>query len=508
MAQKLHLRAFLFKARYVYILVYMLFTALNKFIPFVTHADSSIGAAMYNCLAILGAVLLAADFFTKRNMFRVRYNGVLLLFFCAYLLSAIYNIKYGWADNAKTLVWMLIQTFMLMAMDIDQPIEAHKKYMHIIFNAYIGLWLAGVIWSLGQYVTQYYMPHVTATGDSTPEGFLAGRLFGVFTDPNVGAVCSIIALLLAVYLLKCKARGTFGKVYYWGSVAANVIYVILSGSRTGELILLCLAAVAAIFVCISRAHSVKAKWYAKTATSALLVILCVALTFGGMRVLKTGLSYVPGVYSKFENMLQQPDTPEKPTEGEKPEKPNDQTNLERPDVVGSEDISNARFKIWKDALKLVEVSPVLGTSARNHLAFAKNHFGEDMFIVRRGYSVHNGYLSLLTYTGLLGAGIMILWMGSVVAYILGYLIRRRKTQDQYYKPVMYLTLALFSVAASAFPMMGIFFGNSVIEVMFWLIMGYTLYMVRVSDQTQNTKEPVLYRISEFVVRKLSKKRKA
>ena len=509
METKTNLQKALFNIRYGYILVFALFTVLNKFIPFVGHVGDTISTLVYNSLAIFGALLLAVDFFTRRNMFRIRYNWLLLAFFGVYILSMVYNIRFGWADNAKTLVWMLIQTFMLMAADPDQPVEAHQKPLNIIFNGYIIVWFTGVAVSLWQFVVQYYAPHIAASGDSTPEGFLDGRLYGVFTDPNVAAVCSVIAALLAVYLLKVTCRRPFVKLCYWITIVFNLIYVVLSGSRTGELILIGIAVAAAVFIGISKIYAAGTKWFVKITQRLLLVALSLVIVVGGIKVLKVGLPYVPQIYSRIESVFQSPsesdpsDDPSNPDDSLDPD--DGPINLERPDVVGSDDISNARFKIWADALKLFQKSPLLGTSARNHLAFAENYFGEEMYMVQRGYSVHNGYLSLLTHTGLLGAGVMALWMGCVVAYILSYLIRRRKARDAHYKAIVCMALVLLAVAISAFPMMGIFFGNSIIEVLFWLIMGYTLYLVRVSDQKNSDKEPVLYRISESIVSKFKRK---
>lgn len=500
-------RSLYFNIRYIYILVYVVFTAFNKFISF-GYVDHSVNAAIYNGLAILGAVLMAVDLFTRRNMLRVRYNGLLVLFFGVYILSMIYNIRFGWVDNAKTLVWMLIQTFMLTAANPDRSFEEHKKYFRIIFDCFIGVWFVGVVISLWQYAAQYSMPHFTPTGDYTPEGFAGGRLFGVFTDPNMAAVCSIVAIILAAYQMKSHTCTRLLKVCYWITMVSNVMYVILSGSRTGEVILFGVVILSVVFYCLCRDHAPDTKWYAKAGQSALLIALSVTLFIGGINITRTGLSYVPSVYERAEILWQiaTGNGDELPPDMGELEGSLDHIDLERPDVVDNDDISNSRFKIWSDALKLFKASPILGTSPRNHLAFAQHYFGEDMYMVRRQYSVHNGYLSLLVHMGVLGTVFMVMWICAVAVYVMRYLIRRRKTRDSYYGLIVCMTMALFAIAVSAFPMSGIFFGNSVVEVLFWLIVGYVLYMIRQSDGAQNEKEPMLYTAAEAAVEKLTKKR--
>lgn len=497
-------RSIYFNVRYSYILVYVVFTALNKFISF-AYVDNSIISAIYNALALFGAALLAVDAFTKRNALRVRYNGLLLAFFGAYVLSMLYNWKFGWTDNAKTLVWMLIQTLLLTAADPQGSFESHQRYLRIIFDCFLALWLVGVVISLGQYATLYHMPHVMPNGDKTPEGFAEGRLFGVFTDPNVAAVCSIIAIVLAVYQMRYRTCGRWVKLCYGISIVANVIYVILSGSRTGEMILLALVMLGTAFFCLCRESKGGTRWYVKAGQSATLIILSAALLVGGINVSRAGLSYVPGLYDRAELLWQivTGDESVSPDDREELDGSLDHIELERPDVVDNDDISNSRFKIWTDALKLFKLSPILGTSARNHLAFAEHYFGKDMYMVRRQYSVHNGYLSLLVFTGVLGAAVMVAWMSCIVVYVLGYLLRRRKSTDPYYGQILCLTMALVAIAISAFPMSGIFFGNSVIEVLFWLILGEVLYLIRCSEGA--TGEPKSYLMAEKLMKKLTRR---
>lgn len=497
-------RSLYFHIRYIYILVYVAFTALNKFIMF-AYVDNSIISAIYNALALSGAALLAVDIFTKRNALRVRYNGLLLMFFGVYVLSMLYNIRFGWANNAKTLVWMLIQTFFLTATDPDDDLATHQKYLRIIFDCFLVMWFAGIVVSLCEYTTLYHVPHVLPSGDKTPEGFTEGRLFGVFTDPNVAAVCSIVAIVLAVYQMKSRTCGRIVKVCYGITIVANVIYVILSGSRTGEMIMIGLVVMGALFFCLCREHKNAMHWYAKAGQSVLLIALSATLFVGGINITRTGLSYVPGLYERGEILWQiiTGDENMNPDDRDELDDSLDHINLERPDVVDNDDISNARFKIWSDALKLFSVSPVLGTSARNHLAFAEHYFGEEMYMVRRQYSVHNGYLSLLVHTGVLGTAAMVAWMGCIVVYVMGYLLRRRKTRDTYYGQILCLTMVLATIAVSAFPMNGIFFGNSVIEVLFWLIVGEVLYLIRISEK--DTREAKLFLLAEKFMGELKKK---
>ena len=68
-----------------------------------------------------------------------------------------------------------------------------------------------------------------------------------------------------------------------------------------------------------------------------------------------------------------------------------------------------------------------------------------------------------------------------------------------------LTILTLVIGISAFPMMGIFFGNSIIELLFWLLLGYLFCFIRKSEP--NVNEPLTYRIAENIKSKLCRKNK-
>lgn len=492
------------RIRFLYILLFTVFVALNKFI-FFQYVNSAFIASTYSAFAICGVLLLIIDFFTKRNMFKTSYNGIMILFFVAYALSMIANIRYGWVDNAKTMVWMLIQVFLLGAADPDVSLKTHLKQLRIVADAFILIWFFGTLGSFGQFLVQYVAVREIPGDSNCIEGFAAGRLFGMFTDPNVASVCSIIAIILTVFIIYYFKPGKAVKVYYTVTIVFEAIYITLSGSRTGMLIVAAAVFASGVLLFSLKFSEMGMKRILKIGATALSALLCAVIVFGAMELGRTGLSYIPKfaspMISGIESALNVDFNEEEIGDIE------DKIDMTRPDVAGSEDISNARFKIWTDCIKLFEKSPIFGTSARNHLQFTKYHYGPEMFIYQRQYSVHNGYLSLLVYTGVLGAAVIAVWLVLTVKKALGYLIRRRHTRDEYYMPTAFLTLICMVVGISAFPMMGIFFGNSIIELLFWLILGYVYCFIRKSEPDR-CREPLTYRVSEKVMSIFKRKREA
>ncbi len=82
---------------------------------------------------------------------------------------------------------------------------------------------------------------------------------------------------------------------------------------------------------------------------------------------------------------------------------------------------------------------------------------------------------MLVTTGVVGAAVFLL----LIFYCLQTLYRSffaKKLQNGKLQisPLLFIAILL---ATSAFPMMGIFFGNSISEVAFWLVMGYLFTIV-------------------------------
>lgn len=479
-----------FRIRYLYIVLFVIFTVLNKFVPF-QFIPHSVSAVIYSSFAAAGAVLLILDFFAGRIMFTIKYNGVMVLFFIAFAISAAVNIRYGVTDNIKTFVWMCIQVFLLCAADHRVDMKTHLKQFRVIADIFIAMWFAGVVVSVGQYIIQYCDAVPIPDDEDCIVGFAMGRLFGIFTDPNVAAVCSLLAIVFALYIIvKCLKKGSKLKFYYIITIVFESIYVVLSGSRTALLISAAAIFVSALLFVKEKLRKHDWKKILKLLAAGAISAVCAVVAVLGMSFTKTTLSYVPKLLNPL--VLQIEKSLDISIDNSMVIE--DQIDMTRPDVAENSDISNARFKIWRDSLKLFEKSPIVGTSPRNHLAFAEDKF-EDMYIVYRQYSVHNGYLSVLIYTGILGAATILVWLVLIVKTVASYLLRKN-TSDEYYVPIAFFSVALLIIGISAFPMMGIFFGNSVIELLFWLILGYTLCFIRKSEPEKYTREPLLYRITQ------------
>ncbi|MEM5666636.1 hypothetical protein AAHH62_01110 [Enterococcus faecium] len=64
-------------------------------------------------------------------------------------------------------------------------------------------------------------------------GWLGNRLFGVYTDPNFGAVISLIVIIIAIYyLVTYKHLNLLFKIFFVINIFIQFSFIALSGSRT------------------------------------------------------------------------------------------------------------------------------------------------------------------------------------------------------------------------------------------------------------------------------------
>lgn len=489
--------------RFGYIMVYFLYTSVFSLSPIRNWLDGGrTNAVIYALLAGVGGLLLLVDFFHDQVLFSRKHSVLLVVFIGAMGISTLCNASYGITSNLKTMVWTAVQMFLLLCMDTRQPKERVLRQFRIFGETFCGVWTVAVCYSLWMYLAQVAgVYHLSDVAYGIRTGFVDSRLFGVFSDPNYAAMTSLAAVGLLTLFLTRPGRSRGWRIYYSVSLVLQMCYVILSGSRTAELALAGSCAVVVGFLAwcwMERKGEGKAL---RLLAAVLGAVLSVALVFGLFSLGKTGLSYAPHAYQTI--------FPTETTDGEQtlPSNQEEETvvttpnrvDLTRDDVADSADFSNNRFQIWSDYLKVFATTPIVGTSPRNPNAYVMDHF-DNLYINQKQYSVHNSYLAVLVCTGILGTVPMALWLVLVVVDVLGYLIRRRNSRDEYYPLVLGLTGVMAALAIGAFPLLYLFFSNLDLDVIFWVLLGYTLGFIRMSEP-ENDRPSLARNLTRKLLRK-------
>lgn len=474
--------------RFVYMLVYMLIMAAAYAIPVKRFADDYLGIVNI-VLAVIGVAILGTDFITRRIIFKAKHCTLLILFIIACVISSLYNLKYGFANNIKTIIWSCIQMFIFATVDTDLAPETLKKHFKIFTESFCFIWLIFSTISLGEFIVQYNPTwQLKSIAYLVREGFHEGRLFGVFIDPNFASLISLIAILLGVLNI---GKPILNKIYHIFGITIQLSYVVLSGSRTS---MLCLIVATVLFSACKTwsflEKNQKGK-VLKTLSSVAAATLALFMILLSVPVIEETSNFISKKVTPIINIQYNDYVSEHPDED---------ISFERTDVAQSSDVSNGRLSIWSDYLKVFAKSPILGTSPRNVLKFVDDNF-DSLYINTRRYLPHNSYLGVLVCTGLLGTVIIAAWAILTLFEIISYLKRNFKKQDEHYSTIFILAIILTTLAIGAFPLMFIFFSNTIIDIMFWSIIGYAKSFIRMSEPERYQKETLAFRISKKLMSK-------
>lgn len=456
--------------RKIYITAFIMAVLTRVLLPVALRETQFVSTMIFSAVAIFGACILLVDFFTKRIFLRAKNIIWLLIFLVVCLISSIINVKYGILGNIRNLVWLAISFLLLYPIDGERSIEDVKKEIKFIANILILVWFVACLVSIGMFLLQFGV-YVDVYPDSFARlGFVEGRLFGIFEDPNYAAVVAVIVILFSIFNVKNSSKQFF-KIFYFSNILINFCYLVLSGSRTAEVSVILVTFLLAYFALLRKFEGRKANLILKQLAIVIISLTCsLALTFSIFYTRKM-LSYLPELMG----------LPFQTTSASEP-RARKHVDTTREDINNSTDVSNCRFKIWKSALELFESTPILGTSPRNMRAYAKAEFPNG-FIAQRSYAVHNAYLDVLTSTGIIGALVLAIFFVKYLTCIFKFLFLNLKSKNYYM--VLFNFSVVTVVAISAFFLSEIFFVNTIGVLAFWLNLGYSCYFIEKDSFKKN-----------------------
>ncbi len=395
------------------------------------------------------------------------------LFIGSYLLTVIINIKYGITESVQGLIWMIFQVFLLYCCDIEKPLAALKnefKRVGLVFVAYI---TSACVVSLVMLLKNFGEMFVLDKETLIPRGFVWGRLWGVFSDPNYGSASVCISGMLCLFFLHTATK-RHQKAAAVLSLIISFLYIVFSDSRTGFVALLC-----SLFVWLYVRFSVKNKLSEKKAGRSLLFRRVTALTISIFISAGTiGAIYATKEVYNLAISIQQANSP---SEG-----PNMQ--IKRYSTVEESDPSNRRIEIWGSGLEIFKTSPVAGVGFRNILAAAADKT-PDTYIINNTYTdfdaFHNMWMDVLVSQGILGFLLFFTFtvLCALSAFHLLLLLLAKKSADSIWFGTL-LAVVVTSLVSSLF-VSDTLYVNSPNAVMFWVVLGYLMRFV--SDEKTRIK---------------------
>lgn len=385
---------------------------------------------------------------------------LLLLFIASWIFSSIMNLQYGYMENLQGIIWLVLQVGILYLSCSEYTIRDIKEEFKILAVTYLIYCTVANSISLSMLQWGYMYEYKDPQNVIHAIGFRWGRLWGIYDDPNHGAVISLIAVFLGIYLLELTKKKIF-KVFLIFGIAVQYLYILFSDSRTGLL-----ALVAGIFLwCLDkgmrrkRPMAMLKKSVLSIGIAAILAGAVYGTAYGGKQIYNV---YEKQIYAKVQ--------------GDK------QHQLGRKEDL-AQDASNGRMDIWKSGLEIFEKSPVWGVSYRNMTAYVEKQI-PDSYLVRNTRNVkydsmHDMPMDVLVSQGIIGILLLCALAANTMRIFVKYFGR---VQQEGIPLVRMLVVIIAALGVASLLLSMIFYVHTPGTYCFWLCLGY---LIRIFALTKN-----------------------
>lgn len=457
-----------FKTLYL-LLVFLSFNSI--------FAHTTILKAFSVAMAVIGGCYFLYRFFQFRYYKKTTGLFLLIAFVLSYVLSSIVTREFNYSENIQATIWMIIQFALLYATDSSYSKEDYKKEIHIIFSVILVyttiMAIAGIIMFLTRYNSR-----IPRNGTIVIMGYLWNRLFGTYTDPNYGAVFSIVSSVISIYFISIK-KSIGLRICLSINIMLQIVFIALTDSRTGLLSMMVTIFFLILLLCIKSKFLEQKSNVLKALFS---IILAVAIAFaaaGGITLIKkAGTAYQIITVSKEKEKKHQ----EVNTE----EIENKYQVGRKKKVEAKTDVSNRRFSIWKSALEIFATKPITGVSFRNLVPYAKAYLPET-YIVNNDHtdfaSMHNIVFDILVSQGMIGLLIMLFFVIKIVILVIKSLVQF-KGDD--YKYLSFLVCIILPILCSTMFYSEVLYINTGGAMIFWSFLGILMHFInKTMKQSKN-----------------------
>lgn len=443
-------------------LLYMLFAIF-------TYCNITLGrpvmSVVVNAVLLVGAGTMLLRLVNLKGYIKTPGLLFAVIFIFSSFVSLVMNTKYGFSDGFKGLVWMGFHFFAFFACDINRDTEAYKKEFKVISWFFTACMFVLSFMSLLQFFTGYTVIEYTPGKPAYLAGFVWGRLWGMFYDPNYGSVYAAVAIVFSLYYIK-NIKKLAVRIALIFNITVQFMYISFSDSRTGLVTVFCCMFAFAYLIAVKK---IKLK-------KIMLQLVAIALAV----VIGAASAVIPVAIKDVNNMLQAPGQDITVTPGDEGGDGEIDTTIGRGGEL-EEDISNRRFDIWMSGVEIFETSPIFGVSFFNLMKYAEAELPET-YLVNNDHgkfgNMHNMFFNVLAGQGVIGTAALLAFAVYMIIYILRRIFKV-EGEDYGYLAVL-LTCVVAGFSSSMF-LTDLIYVNSPTSVMFWLFLGYIVHYLKKSD---------------------------
>lgn len=291
------------------------------------------------------------------------------------------------------------------------------------------------------------------------------RFTGLFINPNILGFVSVVAIACCHMLYKNNFRKEanatpVSRIWLASCCLISIFSLLLCDSNAAMVLAICYVIAYTVYRLFSAEHSFSAKQIMQKLCALCLVgVLVVFSSFYFRVICQKGFAAVVSSTSTVTSQVQNPSNPSNTQKTEE----NKITFTHE-----NENIDSGRFKLIRESVDLFAISPVFGISNGNIVLYSMDNDGALTFSYHKS-DLHNGYLTLLVSTGIVGFGFFATFGFRFAKHIIQNLFKDKKLLGQDIFPCLfsflcgYLVYALFEKA--------LLYDVSFMVMWFWLIMG-------------------------------------
>lgn len=412
-----------------------------------------------NTVLLFGSLTGLLRLFKLKGYLKTPGLGFAIAFFISFILSFLLNIEYGYADNFKGLVWMGLHFFTIFACDLDRDEQDYQREFSVLTIFYLAVFFVMSAASFAQYLANYSQELYLDTHTQLA-GFVWGRLWGVYRDPNYGSVFAVIAIVLSVYYIRTR-KALLIRIFLILNAVIQFLYLTLSGSRTG---IVTLFACALFYSFLVSFRKFEFKPFLKVTLS---VAVSLAIAVIGVCL----VSATKQVNNKLIEIQYQDQTGD-----DQPDSPPSYDEDRQQDIEN--DISNRRFDLWRSGVEIFATKPIFGVSFYNLQPYALAEL-PDTYLVNndRGKfnNMHNLVFNILPAQGAVGFLVFVAFALFAVVYIFKNLF---KEQTEHYEYLVVMMVCIIGILVSSLFVSDVIYVNSPTSLLFWLFLGYLLHFFK------------------------------
>lgn len=470
----------------VYAFTVLSYQILYLIIPFRQAVESLRLEFISPLLAVIGFFIFAWDLLIDRTFFKTKYSYLLIGLIAVMIISSLINAEYGLVDNIKAIIWQISQLLVIFPLYKRVSKEEIAKILKIYFPFVSIIFVVANLVSLFQYFASIGY-NTRYDGGLVRQGFLEGRLFGIFGSPHFASLFMLILAIASVYFAVSSDKKTV-KILYGAAMIIYFLYAVASGTRSVIVAAACTAFIVVLLWAYNR-YSFK-KCVKPLLKSAICVVMSICVAVGTVVVFNVSDKAMKGIIRIYADSIDNDTSGTDENTGE--------IMLDRADV-SNENISNHRFEIWEDYFTVATDridTLILGMAPGSYMVSIRENF-PNLFVVKYIkenyplmyskeliYDTHNAYIGAFVMAGILGVILLMIFLVCGFVRTVRYIAKNKKVSLSVYTILAVVVLIL----AASFFESDLFFRCTSTSVIFWLVTGILLMVTEPTNKIQSESD--------------------